>query len=290
MTNSILDQINANRVDYDSIIDSSTICYNDKLESYVSIIITARGRADFIKPVVESLRAAIGDRDISITIVEHAHALEHEDICIDLDLNYIGIPCGSTDQFAKSLASNIGAFVNTKSQWLLMHDIDCLVQEDFFDLLEHNIDKTKAICTQPFFNNRVLYCNKHLTTEILNGKDFNDLNKDHKGISTYPGKAPGGSIFFTRDLFFLVGGYDPELFHGYAPEDAFFWNKASMKTNIFSANSPIIEMFHMHHETRMNSNPDIMKMIRISEGFRKLSIKGKMKIIEHKRKLIEKWQ
>lgn len=289
MTNTILDEINANKVDYDSIIKSASIRINEPPGRYVSIIITARGRSNFIKPLVDSLRAAIKDRDISITIVEHAHILEHEKACFDLGVNYVGIPCGATDQFAKSLSSNVGVFVNPKSKWLLMHDIDCLLQEDFFDLLELNLSNNKPIAIQPFYDNRVLYCNEDLTTEIISGRDFNTLNEQSEGIDIYPGRARGGSVFLTRDMYFLIGGYDPELFHGYAPEDTFFWNKISMKTNILSANNPIIEIFHMHHETRMKSNPNLIKMIEFSDTFIKLPIKDKMKIIEQKRKLIEAW-
>ena len=290
MTNTILDEIKANKVDYDSIIKSASIRLNEPPGRYVSIIITARGRSNFIKPLVGSLRAAINDRDISITIVEHAPVLEHEEACFDLGVNYVGIPCVATAQFAKSLAFNVGVFVNPKAKWLLMHDIDCLVQEDFFDQLERNLSNKKPIAIQPFFDNRVLYCNEDLSREILNGEDFNTLNEQSAGIDTYVGKAPGGSIFITRHIFFQVGGYDPELFHGYATEDAFFWEKVSLVTNIFSANNPRIEIFHLYHETRMNSNPDFMKMLEISDAFVKLPINGKIKIIEHKRKLIEAWK
>jgi hypothetical protein len=63
-----------------------------------------------------------------------------------------------------------------------------------------------------------------------------------------------------------VGGYDPHLFWGYAPEDQLFWNKIEYFTSIETAENPRIPFIHLWHPNAGSLNPLLRKM----EGFNEL--------------------
>ena len=58
---------------------------------------------------------------------------------IENNINYIWANYKGSDRFNKCLAYNMGAFFSNKSKYCLFHDIDCLIQSDFFIKLEENI-------------------------------------------------------------------------------------------------------------------------------------------------------
>jgi predicted glycosyltransferase involved in capsule biosynthesis len=226
--------------------------------------------------------------DISITFVEHDSTLHHEDLCVSSGVSYIGIKCKEGEPFNKCLAHNIGAIMSCDSEWLLFHDVDCLVQEFFFRDLLVNSKLYWSEAFQAFARNRVLYCSEDLTKKLVGGVvSVDKLTIDSDGITVGAEGAPGGSIFITRELFFFVGGYDPELFWGYSPEDKFFWTKVSICETITSCNN--IEIFHLHHEFLGRTNPSLRDMKRTMKEFLGLSKQDRFAIIEYKRELIERW-
>jgi hypothetical protein len=79
--------------------------------------------------------------------------------------------------------------------------------------------------------------------------------------------APGGSIYVERELFFNVGGYDPELFQANAPEDSFFWKKIDAISKMDICDNPQIDIFHMNHRPTYYDNPKIDEMKRIYHAF-----------------------
>jgi len=227
---------------------------------------------------------------VSVTIVECDTQLQHSGQCRKLGVNYIGIKTKKDEQYNRSLAFNVGAILSGKCEWLLTHDIDCVVKDNFFSNLLKNTRRHGSGAVQSFNKRRVLYCSTKLSKSLIRDEiDVNGLCEESDGISTCAGKAPGGSIFINRDLFFEVGGYDPELFYGYAPEDRFFWDKVSIYEEIRSASNPVTDIFHLHHEPMMGTNPELGRMIKIADTFGRLNYSEKLNIVKYKQEILSSW-
>jgi len=282
----ILDKIKQNRVDYDSILDKAITFRSPLFASPISVIIPIRGRTEFLVPLIRSMR--VSDDRCSITVVEHDHELKHIDTCLSLGVSYVGIKCEKRDPFNKCLAHNVGAILSHRSDWLLFHDVDCLVQDCFFHRLAVNYESNLSDVFQSFAKKRVLYCSEELTYKLINHEsNVNELTAHSDGITIGKSGAPGGSILISRKLFFLIGGYDPELFWGYSPEDSFFLLKTGLYASIISCND--IEVFHMHHRCLRKTNPSLKAMKKTQGAFLGLCDEDKMAIIEYKKGLLSAW-
>ena len=190
--------------------------------------------------------------------------------------------------FNKCLALNVGAMFTVACDAFIFHDIDCLMQSDFFIRLEENIKNKNAKAIQCFQGRRVLYLDNVLTEKVINDEiEVDGLMITTHGV-TLPKNigAPGGSIYTTKDLFFEVGGYDPELFQANAPEDIFYWDKISMLNTMYVCDNPPIELYHMSHPITYTSNPRISEMLIIYETFKNDNYHNKLELITHKKNLI----
>ena len=124
-----------------------------------------------------------------------------------------------------------------------------------------------------------------LTNNFLLGQiNLNDLDRLNKEVSppSLTG-SKGGSIFVEGDIFNEVGGFDPELFWGYAAEDQIFWDKVSTITNIGYSDNPCIDMFHMWHEPTHSTNPFLFVMENYMHEFRSMNNENKLKFLHLKR-------
>ena len=191
----------------------------------------------------------------------------------------------------------MGVFYSQKAKSYIFHDIDCLIQSDFFQKLSANIQNQKAKAIQCFTGRRVLYLNHQLTQKIIK-KEFevDNLTIDLPEVD-FPrlgGKimlgAPGGSIYCERELFFTVGGYDSELFLANSPEDIFFWTKVDTIDKMFISDNPNIEIYHMFHEPTWMNNPHIHEMQNINNIFQEMSIEEKTDFIKFKSELINEYK
>jgi len=220
----------------------------------VEVIVPVRGRETFLQPLLSSLKRAYGKVEVNIIVVEHSAKSIHSKTSSVNDVDYIWIPCNEQATFNKSLAFNIGYLVGRKAEWIMFHDLDCLVQKDFFAKVNEQINAKNADAIQPFKDRRVVYCNNELTQMLIAIPEAVDgVTSQSNNVFTVKGHAPGGSLMLRKELFEAVGMYDPELFYGYAPEDRFMWNKVSCLTTIYSCDT--VDIFHMHHEFLGNSNP-----------------------------------
>ena len=248
------------------------ICPAQTLTHYdISFIIPIRGRQDFLPIMLDAFLKAKEKSDlrICITVVEHSHKMEHLDFCIDNEVNFIHIPCEEGDLFNKCLAMNCGAIWSHDSDFLLFHDLDCIIQSDFFNNIMKNLEEKQTDALQTFTKRRVLYCNKILTDKILQGGyDYDSLRLNNLTVTLpqFVG-APGGSIFIKREAFYKVGGYDHMFFQANSPEDSFFWRKIATISSIGVCDEPENELFHLNHPITYHSNPKIGEMKEVDFQF-----------------------
>lgn len=283
--NELINLLNLNEINYNDVINNCYIKLFDEDEFDINFIIPVKSRTSFAKPMYDSfLNAKLNSNlKISYTIVEISDKNEHKDFCEENKINYVWF---KTDAplFNKCLGLNVGALFTVKSKSLLFHDIDCLIQSDFFIKLEENIKNKNAEAIQCFHGRRVLYLNDTLTNMVINKEiDVDAFKLDYEGISLpeFIG-APGGSIFINKDLFLKVGGFEPEFFSANAPEDAFFWHKVDTISKMHVCDEPNIDIFHMNHPLTCYSNPNIHPMLNIFNMFKNYDLDNKILYIKTK--------
>lgn len=237
----LLDIFSTNKLNYEEIFKELYFKKPSKDKFDISVIIPVRGRLEFVEPVYRHLIRAIkaSPLKISVTYVEHSIIAEH---LRNSPESYIWVPCNTDSKFNKCLCFNIGVLKGNEADNYLFFDSDLLVPEDFFLQLQENI--SPAI--QTFAGRRVLYANDKLTVKFLAGS-FSDAgtNMNHPDITVGQAGAPGGAIFISKSLFYRVGGYDAEFFHGYSIEDQFFYNKVLIYEAFKSL--PEVELIHLNH-------------------------------------------
>ena len=288
---SITKELIKERISYKQVLSKSHVSLLDNGEYFINIIIAFKGRPEFYEPIVQSFNNAIkhyqtnhGEKNkFCLTFVEQSpQALAK--VFFESKTNYIWTPGNHAERFNKSLAYNMGVKYSNKAEYYLLHDLDILVKENFLEELLSNLQNNK--CLQPYGKRRVLYLSQALTEQVLRGKiNCNGFSENTEGVSL-PDKlgSPGGSILVERDLYQKVGGFDPELFWGYAPEDIMFWEKiVTINGAPAYADNPPIDMFHMWHPPTNFSNPLILEMNDIFLQFKKMNKTERLKIIETQR-------
>ena len=277
-----------NKVDYEK-IKKTCFYIKNSLENdcYINLIIAVKNRTEFSEPFYNHFIKAKENfnKKICLTVVENDEVARHKNFFKHKDVNYVFIKNKEGDLFNKCLCYNVGASL-VESKYIIFHDLDILIKDSFFLELEKNKKKSKAI--QCYTNKRVLNLNASLTQKILDNKlDINILNEKSSGIKIPGIGSKGGSILVERNIFYKIGGFDPELFAGYSPEDQFFWEKLNVLTNIFFCDSPPIEIFHMKHENQHVKNPFFPIMENTKELLKSLSKKEKKEFINFKQKLFK---
>lgn len=256
---------------------------------FISVVIPVRGRTHLLASNINSLKKSINktNKKINITIIEHSYEQEFKDLSKEMGLTYYFIKSEKNEVFNKSIAQNVGAIINKNSDYLMFHDLDCLVFEDFFINLIHELTIKNKLMLQNFKGRRLLYLNEETTNKILIGElNHNEINLDSDEIIKGETQAPGGSITVDKNLFFSVGGYDPELFYGHAPEDTFFWKKVETITQIDSSDN---EMLHMYHPTLEGTNKLFTVMFSYYQEFITLPKEKRLEFIDFKAKLLNKF-
>ena len=290
-------KINTRKINYQHIKneESHVLLFDENKEYDVNVIIGARGRKEFLSPLFESFKKAIehSDKSICFTIVNHAHYPEHLKFCKKNKINYLWTKGNVVDQYSRCFAYNFGVKFSNKAKYYLLHDLDILVKENFFDEIFENLGESK--CMQSYGARRVLYLSEELAQKVINGEvDYNkfDVDSDDVSLPMYNGKpalgSKGGSVFIEHNLFYDVGGFDPELFWGYAAEDQFFWEKVKNVSEITYADNPVIDMFHLWHPPSFSTNPLLYDMENDWKHFNSLNKEQKLEIIKLKKELYEK--
>jgi predicted glycosyltransferase involved in capsule biosynthesis len=281
-----------NKINYSKLrnMDTNTFLIREDEDMLVdiSVIIPVRGRYSFMQKTIDSLKNAIQNTDIliSITISEHSHVEEFKSYFYEEEVNYIHISSNG-EPFNKCLMMNLGFLYSTKARQYLFHDVDCQVQSDFFLRLQKNVEIKNALAIQCFYNRRVLCLNIDITEKILNNEvRIDDMFPDHPDVTIINYGAPGGSVLIEHDLFLKIGGYDPELFWSYSPEDIFFWDKIQNVTTFHSCDNPIIEQYHLYHPSSDKSNPDLKRMIELHKMFKQMHSSSQCEFLLFKKNLL----
>lgn len=265
-------------INYSHIIKKSQICLNQDPDSVdINIIIPKLNRDLFLRPVVDYFRksAEQAGKRICVYVVEHDVSPKSVRGCENLGVNYIHIPKSPKARFNKCLCFNVGFLVANKTRWTLFHDIDILPPLNFIHDLSSTISETDRNWIQPFRGKSVCYLDASTTNSILVNRKIFNLNELRESVEYRRGTpgAPGGSICIRSSVFQEIGGYDPEVFTEYSPEDQFIW----LKLEAFSANIKqskrkfhchygaaeymLSDMYHMYHLPNTNNGgPHVRKL------------------------------
>lgn len=295
---SLQELIKSREINYNKIKENSQVilCGSDVEYDY-NVIIGCRGRTEFMPILHKSFEEAMlnSDKKICFTVVEHSTNPEHRKYCIENNISYLFTTGNITEQYSRSFAYNFGFLYSNKAKYYIMHDLDILVKSNFFNEIEANLSHTPSECMQTYGGRRVLYMNQEVSHQVIfNKRDYNTFTQNTPGISLpmYNGQpalgSKGGSILISRELFAKIGGFDPELFWGYAAEDQFFWHKAEIVSKVTYADNPLIDMFHMWHPPSHITNPHLYEMENQWCNFRDMKKKDKLEIIELKKSLLTK--
>lgn len=217
-------------------------------------VIPFRGRKMHLLKTLETLidSANSVDAKIGFLVVENSHiSIAYDVPDVFNSVNYRWLNSGGK-MFNKCLCHNIGAYI-TNSNIIHFHDCDIMVPVDFYSHIIQKMEKNQAV--QCFSSRRVNYVEENATKDILSGANSNDVLNAPYSFKTGSTGAPGGSIALKRNLFDMVGGFDPHFFWGYSVEDAFFWKKVSFISPIVSLNNPDVELFHLWHPPSWGKNP-----------------------------------
>lgn len=284
----IIEICESNKIDYHKISEGVVRKIRYEENKYdINLIIPARGRKNFLSPVVSSILSAKEQttNKIQITLFEYSDTMEHDETCEQLGINYLYLDSAGSE-FNKCLCHNLAAILTNTSEWLIFHDLDCMVQKDFFTNLMLNITKEDN-AIQTYNNRRLIYLGESISKKIISGDvDINNITNTHLDTKTGTVGAPGGSIATRTKTFFDVGGFDPELFYSYAPEDAFFWVKVLCLTEIKRCENPPNEVFHLFHPPQHKTNPKFDTMLQYLHFFMDGNDEEKLKFIEFKKTLI----
>ena len=188
------------------------------------------------------------------------------------------LPTNHEGKFSRALSFNLPInYFNSSSKWILCHDSDLLVDQQF---MLNVLNQTKECNSwiQPYGGRRVSNLSVEDTKELLEG---NFLTLSSLTVS-YPNPgAMGGSVLVPTDLLKNVGGYDPELFWGYGPEDATFWGK--LENTGDAKYSKDTTVYHMNHPP--SYLVDYSKFTFLYQLFVSLTHEDRQDLIKYKREL-----
>ena len=249
----------------------------------LNIIIPVKGRSNHLKASLASLNASIKLLPpeamglVSITIAEMDSEPHHEKIAFEQADYYTFI---KGDMFNKSFLMNSAAILFATDVFLF-YDVDLIVEDTFIpELMAYAYtlfkqEKTSWVL-QPIYERKIFYIHEDLTNKIFDGtvsvkniRDEKFMNDVYVQPTWYDNNfPPGGAIMVTKDLFHTVGGYDPELFWGYSPEDRLFLqNCVALSGGEFhiASNPKIGRMYHLYHPNSETTNFMYEHMVTIEQ-------------------------
>jgi hypothetical protein len=274
----------------------------------INIIIGIKGRESYLYTTINYLKYSIKNSSnpdyYNIIICEHDSQPTYKSFCAEnkIDYGFIDLNKYNTNNlYSRGLVFNFAVKCFPQSEWYLLHDCDLLPSKLFFKNLENKIDTCKT-WIQPYSNKMVLNLSSEDTNllQITKDKCIYDLDEIFflKISRNLPG-AVGGSILVPKKLFYDVGGFDNELFYGYAPEDALFWFKLECLFqkiehhthwyNHFGSAEYCDEnnLYHQSHPLELKNNPESTKMTDMINDYVNLNYQEITELINFKKELFK---
>jgi hypothetical protein len=266
--------------------------------------ISVRNRLHFFEPFYAYFQEARkkSKLKIKLVVIENDKTCTYSNAVQDKDVEFIYIPSDiskSGGNFAKSLCYNIGFIKNQTVPYHVFHDLDILIDDIYFNQIEYYINQG-ITWLQPYSGKRVMRVGSNATEEIVKNPIKIKILSGLKDMRPSNPGSPGGSILVKRDDFIKIGGYDPELFYGYSPEDSFFWTKLEVlygAKGVFDthfqgkavyADKPCMDVYHLDHPSAETSNPHLGGMVEVMMSFNIYSDSDRQSILELKKnKLME---
>lgn len=275
----------------------------------INFFIAVKGKTDYFKATLNNVLISLKNcgLKIKIVVVEQDETPVNYEFCEELKVDYIFIPqeiSYSENFHSTALMYNVGYLFSKKSNYNMFHCCDILLPHNFFKIIEENyLNKEPFTWLQPFHNKRVISIDEETTKKFLSGElaylDPSDIQISKNYVAEESG-ASGGCICVCEKTMDVIGGYDPELFYGYSPEDAFFWAKLEVITNkckvsnlhtgaAIYADEPKIDLYHLNHERQINNNQNYKNMLKLYLSFMEdFSFENQLEYIEFKAKKFKK--
>lgn len=228
-------ELKGDHIGYDKLVASCDVTIRKNAD--FNIIIPVRGRFPHLKTFlkhVNQLQGYLQNWCITVIFQEEDKKFYEEikamNICY---VNVIHLPHDAlNNRFEKnmnrSLCYNVASKI-VKCEWQVNHDVDLIFALDFLSHIEAK-SKNRQKWFQPYRGSRVIYLSESESAKIktaLNTQTKVEITPEVPPLNytPYTAGAPGGSVVVRWDDFQEMGGYDPELIFGYAPEDHMFWRK-----------------------------------------------------------------
>jgi len=278
-------RINQQFFDYEKMIEFCNVEQKVKGKD-ISFIVPAKGRTESLECLFEHFERAKRKTklDIAFVLYEPSEIPVNYKKMRNKELNYIHFPVSDDEQFNRALSFNLSTRI-FPSKYYIFHDVDLIFDKDFFSKIETYIKENKTPL-QTYCKRRVCSLSEETTKKIYNKTmQVGELIPNFNGTTENPIGSTGGSLLISHDLFQKVGGFDPEFFTGYGPEDLFFWEKMKLFSDaIYFADEPKIELFHLHHEKQPETEW-FGVMMKIYNEFLKLDPIERLQIIKEKNEL-----
>ena len=244
--------------------------YGNDVPPLINIIIPVYGRKNHLKQsaqcLVDQVKVLEDPSRVMVTVVEMSPEAEHKDYCEKLSIDYLHM---KSSVFNKSAAMNTAAS-SFPAETFVFFDVDLVTGKDWVlqclnTVRELHSGGDSCFVLQPIPERKIYYVDEIKTKEIFDGKSniASLAHGDHYvQPEWYKGNfPPGGAVLVSANLLYAVQGYDPPFFWSYSPEDLMFSKRAtrfSTKKSFLAWNkneSMDIEVYHLHHENKENTNP-----------------------------------
>ena len=290
----------SNKIDYDSLIKSTRIAGEYTDNAVLDIVVPNYHRDSYcattIKHLISSLEYLDTPLRYNLIIMSFNESKLLESLALENDLVYLccaEFPTIHDNEFSRAFSFNLPYnYLKLSSKWIMCHDSDLLVDDQFMLNILESMEESKT-WVQPYNGKRVSNLNKEDTDKLLSG---HNLTLSSLEVSYPQAGAPGGSILVPTDLFKQVGGYDPELFWGYGPEDSMFWvklehmfshfdsiPKCHVGNALYSENTTV---YHLSHPPSY-TNKDYSKFKVIHDSFFRLTHEDRTELLKFKKNLYD---
>lgn len=303
----LISLLKENKIDYKRILSHKDNFVGTN-EVDISVVIGVQGREKHLSKCLDYLNYSKEHCNLKVNaiVVQQGDYPTCRLKSIDKGASYVFIPLEdvqTNNLFSPALGYNVGYLANPNAKMIMFHGCDVLFPHDFFKVFEKDYFNKDFKWMQNYFGKSLYYLNKEQTKKVFNLNGLFNLYNLQNVEKGYPG-APGGSITVTKQAFDDVGGFDPELFFGWAPEDSFFWTKLlclvkevgvmrachqfENEINFCYPNNPPLRLYHLFHEPTTNTKWG--EMTEMHDSFWNFSYDDKMKYINIKRDEFAKTQ